>query len=117
GALAVAMLDEASTLGMGFSLVVSMGNKAVLDESDFLELCRDDRETKVIGLYVESIRDGRRFLRVAREVCKTKPIVMIKSGTSERGKKAVSSHTGALAGSDAAIEALSAQTGIHRTHS
>lgn len=84
GALAVALLDSAGGLHMDFSLVVSMGNKSVMDECDFLELCRDDAETAVIGMYVESITDGKRFLNVAREVAMTKPIVLIKSGTSER---------------------------------
>lgn len=116
GALAVALLDAAGSLQMDFSLVVSMGNKTVMNECDFLELCRDDPETKVIGMYVESIQDGARFLRAARDVTQKKPIILIKSGTSERGKKAVSSHTGALAGSDAAINAVCAQTGIHRAH-
>jgi acetyltransferase len=114
GALAVALLDAAAELHMGFSLVVSMGNKSVLNECDFLELCRDDPETSVIGMYVESIVDGKRFLKIAAEVCKTKPVVLIKSGVSERGKMAVSSHTGALAGSDAAIDAACAQTGVKR---
>lgn len=114
GALAVALLDVAADLRMGFSFVVSMGNKSVLNECDFLELCRDDPETKVIGMYVESIVDGRRFLEVASDVCRTKPVVLIKSGVSERGKMAVSSHTGALAGSDAAIDAACSQTGIRR---
>lgn len=114
GALAVALMDCASVLHMDFSLVVSMGNKTVMNECDYLELCRDDPQTRVIGIYVESIVDGRGFLDVARAVCAKKPIVLIKSGTSERGKRAVSSHTGALAGSDAAIDAVCAQTGIHR---
>ncbi len=117
GALAVALLDSAAALHMDFSLVVSMGNKAVMDECDFLEICRDDPETKVIGIYLESITQGARFLRAASEVARIKPIVLIKSGVSERGKKAVSSHTGALAGSDAAIDAVCAQTGIHRARS
>jgi acetyltransferase len=114
GALAVALLDAATDLRMGFSLVVSMGNKSVMNECDFLELCKDDPETSVIGMYVESIVDGKRFLKIASEVCKTKSVVLIKSGVSERGKQAVSSHTGALAGSDAAIDAACAQTGIRR---
>ncbi len=116
GALAVALLDSSASLNVDFSLVVSMGNKTVMNECDFLELCLDDPESKVIGMYVESITEGARFLRVARNVAAKKPIVLIKSGTSERGKKAVSSHTGALAGSDAAINAVCAQTGIHRAH-
>lgn len=114
GALAVALMDCAAPLHMDFSLVISMGNKTVMDECDFLEICRDDPETKVIGLYLESIKRGACFLHAAAEIAKTKPIVLIKSGVSERGKKAVSSHTGALAGSDAAIDAVCAQTGIHR---
>ncbi len=114
GAMAVALLDTAAGLQLGFSLVVSMGNKAAQDECDFLELCRDDPETGVIGMYLESIKDGRRFLKVAAEVAAKKPIVLIKSGTSERGQRAVSSHTGALAGSDAAIDAACRQTGVRR---
>ncbi len=117
GATAVALMDSASTLGIAFSSIISIGNKAVLDESDMLELCAKDEETKVIGFYLESIRDGRRFLETAARVVQTKPIVLLKAGTSEQGKKAASSHTGALAGSDAAVDALCKQTGIHRAHS
>lgn len=117
GAMAVALLDAAGPLNLGFSLVISMGNKAAMDECDFLEICKDDPETKVIGMYLESIKDGKRFLKIARDVCATKPIVLIKSGVSERGKHAVSSHTGALAGSDAAIDAACFQTGVRRAHS
>lgn len=114
GAMAVALLDAAAAYHVGFSLVVSMGNKSAQDECDFLELAKNDPETKVIGMYLESINNGKRFLEIAREVCRTKPIVLIKSGTSSRGQRAVSSHTGALAGSDAAIDAVCAQTGIRR---
>lgn len=117
GALAVALLDSAESLHMDFSLVVSMGNKAVMDECNFLEICEKDPETRVIGMYLESIKDGKRFLKTAATVGREKSIVLIKSGVSEHGKKAVSSHTGALAGSDAAIDAVCAQAGIHRAHS
>lgn len=117
GALAVALMDRAPELHLGFSLVISMGNKSATDECDFLELCESDPETRVIGLYLEGIKNGERFLRIASRVAERKPIVLIKSGISERGKKAVSSHTGALAGSDAAIDAVCAQTGMHRAHS
>ncbi len=116
GATAVALLDGAEKVGLSFSLVVSMGNKATQDECDFLEICRDDPETKVIGMYLESIKDGKRFLKIAKEVAEKKPIVLIKSGVSERGRKAVSSHTGALAGSDSAIDAVCRQTGVRRAH-
>ncbi len=115
GAMVVALLDAASGLGLGFSLVVSMGNKATMDECDFLEICRDDPKTTAIGMYLESVRDGRRFLQLAADVCRTKPVVLIKSGVSKRGSKAVSSHTGALAGSDASVDAACIQTGVRRT--
>jgi acetyltransferase len=114
GALAVALLDQADTLQLGFSLVISMGNKAVMDECDFLEACESDNETQVIGLYLESIKDGQRFLNLAKRIGQKKPIVLIKSGVTTYGQRAVSSHTGALAGSDAAIEAACIQSGIHR---
>lgn len=114
GALAVAILDQANTLGMGYSLVVSMGNKASMNECNFLQMCGDDDETQVIGLYLESIVDGRRFIAEAQKLRGNKRIVLIKSGTTEHGKRAVSSHTGALAGSDAAITAACAAAGIIR---
>ncbi|MBI5155816.1 acetate--CoA ligase family protein [Candidatus Peregrinibacteria bacterium] len=117
GAFAVALLDAATDLHLGFSLVASIGNKTVMNESDFLKLCADDAETNVIGFYLESIEDGMRFREIAETVARKKPIVLLKSGVSQAGRKAASSHTGALAGSDAAIDALCTQTGIHRAHS
>lgn len=117
GAMGVALMDGAAAFGLGFSAVLSIGNKAVMDESHFLELCAADEETAVIGFYLESIKDGQRFLETARKVAMFKPIVLLKAGVSEHGRKAASSHTGALAGSDSAVEALCAQTGIHRAHS
>jgi acetyltransferase len=117
GALAVAIMDKARSLDLGFSIVVSMGNKAAMDECDFLEIVERDEHTGVIGLYVEGVRDGVRLRRIASRIAKTRPIVLLKSGTSERGKRAVSSHTGALAGSDSAIAALCQQTGMHRARS
>lgn len=114
GATAVAVMDASETLGIGYSLVASIGNKTVVDECDLLEIAQADPETNVIGFYLESIKDGRRFLNTAA-TC-TKPIVLLKSGVSEKGGKAASSHTGALAGADAGIEALCIQTGIVRAH-
>lgn len=114
GAMAVALLDRAESMQMGFSSVVSIGNKTDLNECDFLEIFEKDTETTVIGLYVESIKDGVRFTEVARRVGQKKPIVLIKSGVSERGAKAVTSHTGALAGSTAGLVALCKKAGIHR---
>ena len=114
GAMAVAIMDASPKLHLGYSLVLSIGNKSALTECDYLELCEKDEKTKVIGLYLESISDGKCFLEVASRVSKSKHIVLLKSGISEHGKEAASSHTGALAGSDSAIEAACAQTGIHR---
>lgn len=114
GAMAVALMDAAANLSMGYSFVASIGNKTDLDECDFLEICESDSKTAAIGLYLESIKDGPRFAQIAKRVSKTKPIVLIKSGVSKRGSMAVSSHTGALAGSSAAIDALCRQAGIHR---
>lgn len=117
GALGDAFVDRAEMIGLGLSFFASMGNKAAMDECDFLELCAKDPETRVIGLYVESITNGRRFLRLCKKIGIQKPIALLKAGTTERGRKAVSSHTGALAGSDAAVNAICAQAGIWRAGS
>ncbi len=115
GAVGVALMDGATSFGLGLSAFLSIGNKAAFDESNALELLMQDAHTHVIGFYLESIKDGRRFMDIAR--ASKKPIVLLKAGVSEHGRKAASSHTGALAGSDAAIDALCAQTGIHRARS
>lgn len=122
GALLVAILDAAGQKScshnrFGFSTILSIGNKAILDECDFLESCSEDPATHVVGLYLESIDRGRRFAQLAQRVAATKHIVLLKAGTSTLGRRAAASHTGALAGSDAAIDAVCAHTGIHRAHS
>lgn len=114
GAMAVAVMDGASELGIGFSSIVSIGNKALIDESDILTLLGQDDETSVIGLYLESIADGPRFLQTCLDVGTTKRIVLLKAGTSKHGKEAAASHTGALAGSDSAVDAVCAQSGALR---
>lgn len=114
GAMAVALLDAAAHQHLHFSFVASIGNKTDLDEVSFLEVCEKDPETKVIGLYLESIKDGRSFVEVAKRIGKKKPIILIKAGVSARGAKAVSSHTGALAGSTAGLDAACEAAGIHR---
>lgn len=116
GAMAVALMDASPALNIGYSNVASIGNKAVLDECDFLEMCAADPETTVIGFYLENIRDGQRFVRIAKQVSRTKAIVLLKSGVSEHGKAAASSHTGALAGNDAAIDAACKAAGMYRAH-
>lgn len=117
GAMAVALMDGANQHQLGFSTVASIGNKAGMDETDWLELCAADPNTSVIGFYLESIKDGPRFTATAKRISQNKPIILLKSGVSEHGKKAASSHTGALAGNDAAINAACTEAGIHRAHS
>lgn len=116
GATAVALMDRAPQEGIGFSLIASIGNKAVMDECEWLELCEKDEQTEVIAFYLESIKDGRMFRDIAARVAQKKPIVLLKAGVSNHGKQAAASHTGALAGSDSAIDALCTETGIHRAH-
>jgi acyl-CoA synthetase (NDP forming) len=103
--------------GMGISKAVSFGNAAVLDSPDYLEYLAEDEETKVIGLYLESVRDGRRFLEVARRVNQIKPLVLWKGGETSSGAGAVASHTGTMAGEDRVWENGLRQAGITRTRS
>jgi acetyltransferase len=114
GALAVAMLDIAEKENYGFSSVVSIGNKMSLDESEVLEFLSTDEKTKVIGMYLEGIKNGERFVAAAAKVSKIKPIVLLKAGKTEKSQKAISSHTGALAGSDEIISAICEKVGIMR---
>ncbi|MFP4589404.1 MAG: acetate--CoA ligase alpha subunit [Candidatus Acetothermia bacterium] len=114
GAFCAAVLDWANQAGLGFNGFVSLGNKAVLDEVDFLEAWAQDPETEVIFGYLEGIERGRDFLKVARRVTPHTPVVIVKSGRTEEGAKAVSSHTGSLAGSDQAYDAALKQSGVLR---
>ncbi len=114
GALCTAVLDWAATEGVGFSNVVSLGNMADMDETDFLQLLAQDENTRVILIYIEGIEDGRRFLEVAPEVSQRKPVVILKSGTSDAGAKAVASHTGSIAGSQVAYDAAFRRCGVLR---
>lgn len=114
GALFSAILDMADTERVGFAKFVSLGNKADIDEIDLLDSWRDDEASKVIIAYLEGISEGHRFIKVARDLTKRKPFVVVKSGTTAEGSRAVSSHTGTLAGSDAAYSAAFKQTGAIR---
>lgn len=114
GALAVAILDWARDRRVGFSLFASLGNQADICESDVLEAMADDAETKVIACYLEGLADGRRFLSALRHAAAAKPVVLLKAGRSAEGARAVSSHTGALAGSDRAFDAAVHETGAVR---
>lgn len=114
GALLTGVLDWAVGVGIGFSKVVSLGNKADVSELDLMAYLSDDPETRVILGYVESIDEGRRFLRAAREVTAKKPVILLKAGTTSAGARAAASHTGSLAGSDRAYAAAFRQGGILR---
>jgi len=117
GALCTAALDWAVGLGIGFSALVSLGNKADLSEAEIIEALADDPKTRVIVGYLEAVEDGQRFLQVAGETSRKKPVVFFKAGTTEGGARAASSHTGALAGADRAYEAAFKQTGVIRARS
>ena len=117
GALCTSVLDLALGQGIGFSRFYSIGNKADINEIDLLRAWTVDPETKAIVGYLEGITDGPEFMRVAREVTRRKPIIAIKSGTTSAGSKAVSSHTGTLAGSERAYDAAFRQVGIIRAGS
>jgi len=114
GAIASSILDVAELRRLGLSRFVSLGNKADLNETDFLAGWGEDDKTDVIMAYVEDIKNGRRFMSVAREVTKHKPVIAIKSGSTSAGTRAVSSHTGALAGSEGAYTAAFRQCGVIR---
>ncbi|HEX2496670.1 MAG TPA: GNAT family N-acetyltransferase, partial [Gaiellaceae bacterium] len=114
GALGLALLEKAQERGIGLSAFVSIGNKADVSSNDLLEYWEDDPETGLIALYLESFGNPRRFGRIARRVARKKPILAMKSGTTTTGARAASSHTAALAGSEAAVEALFHQAGVIR---
>ncbi len=117
GAMLVAILDWSRQSRLGFSKVISLGNKADLNEADFIADAADDPETKVILCYIEDVADGPQFLEIARAASRKKPVIIYKSGTSAAGARAASSHTGALAGSDLAYETAFRQAGVIRARS
>lgn len=114
GALGVAVVALAREIGLGMSTFVSIGNRADVSGNDLLEYWEGDESTDVVLYYLESFGDPRRFARLARRVGRRKPIVVVKSGRSEAGRRAASSHTAALTSPDAAVEALVRQAGIIR---
>ncbi|MFA5169761.1 MAG: CoA-binding protein [Candidatus Paceibacterota bacterium] len=112
GALLDSVLGMSESEDIGFSKIVSYGNEADLSLTDFISYLKDDIETKVIVVYFEGLKDGREFMEVAREVVKMKPIVAIKSGRSEMGKVAATTHTGTLAGDYEVYRAAMKQCGV-----
>jgi acetyl coenzyme A synthetase (ADP forming)-like protein len=116
GALGLAILDYATRLNIGFSTFASIGNKADVSGNDLIQYWADDPQTDVILLYVESFGNPKTFSELARDIGHHKPIVAVKAGRSAAGARAATSHTGALASSDAIVEALFRQSGIIRTY-
>lgn len=114
GALCTAIIAYAKQEHIGFSNFVSSGNKADIEDTDLIEYFNEDPLTKVTAIYMESINDGRRFYDVTKQIATKTPIVVLKVGKTEAGKKAASSHTGALAGADWAYEAAFRQAGVIR---
>jgi acetate---CoA ligase (ADP-forming) len=114
GAMGVTILDYAAEYGIGISQFVSVGNKPDVSGNDLIEYWAQDERTGIILMYVENFGNPHRFLELSREVSRSKPIVVVKSGRSGAGARAASSHTGALAGTDAAIDALFSQSGAMR---
>jgi acetyltransferase len=117
GAIMAAILDYADKKNIGFSRIVSLGNKAVVNENDCMKDFMEDENTEVITAYLEGIVDGPGFIEACREASRKKPVLVIKSGTTSKGSEAVSSHTGTIAGSDSAYEAAFSQCGIIRVNS
>jgi acetyltransferase len=114
GAMLVSIIDWSEIAGLGFSHFVSLGNKADLHETDFLEYAGWDPTTRVILCYLEDIVNGQRFLEKASHISTLKPIIILKAGASPAGARAVTSHTGALAGSDSAYDAAFKQSAVLR---
>jgi len=118
GAICAALVEDASAQGIGFSAVVSMGNKADMTEIDVLKMLAEHEQTKVIVMYLEDMGNGQEFLKVCKQITKQnavkKPVLVLKSGRSPEGAKAAMSHTGALMGSDEIYDALLQQSGAIR---
>lgn len=117
GALGEAILEHASRLNLGMSMFVSVGNKADVAGNDLLEYWKDDLQTELILMYLESFGNPLEFTRLARALVKRKPIIAVKAGRTEAGARAASSHTGAMAGLDVAADALFDQCGVLRVRS
>ncbi len=116
GAICAALVEDASAQGIGFSAVISLGNKAEMSEVDVLKMLAEHEQTKVIVMYLEDMGDGQEFLRICKQITKKlkKPVLVLKSGRSPEGAKAAMSHTGALMGSDEIYDAVLHQAGAIR---
>lgn len=108
------LMDWAPSQDIALNKLATIGNRADIDETDMLEYLRDDPDTKVIVMYLESVKDGRRFIEAARSASFEKPVLVYKSGETEAGKKATLSHTGSLSGADAVFDGACRQAGVSR---
>ncbi len=116
GALGLLTMDEFSMYGVGFSYFVNLGNRIDVNENELLEFFGNDDKSKSVVLYIESFRDGRKFMEIAEKVSRKKGIVILKAGRTSRGGKAASLHTGALGGSDAVADGAFKQCGVIRAY-
>ncbi|WP_175058856.1 acetate--CoA ligase family protein [Thermococcus sp. 2319x1] len=114
GAFAAAMLDWAALAGIGIGKMVSYGNKIDVDDADLMDYFIYDDSIRVVTFYIEGVKEGRKFIEAAKRITKVKPVIALKSGRTEYGAKAASSHTGSLAGADVIYDAVFKQTGILR---
>lgn len=114
GTFGVSLSEIAGAKGYGLSKFISIGNQADLTAADYLEYLASDEETKVLVFYIEGFKDGERFMNLAREVVKIKPIIIYKAGRTTAGSKATQSHTASLAGSDEIFDAACRQAGLIR---
>jgi acyl-CoA synthetase (NDP forming) len=117
GGNAGGLVHQVMSRGIRFSKVISYGNACDLNESDFLEYLAADPETKIIGLYIEGLKDGRKFRQTLEKAAQEKPIVLLKGGSTEGGARAAAGHTGALAGREVIWDSLCKHVGIMHVHS
>ncbi len=116
GALGLLTMDSVSMYDVGFSAFINLGNRIDVNENELLAYFGEDKDSKVIILYIESFANGREFMQIARKVSRDKPIVVLKAGRTQRGGKAASLHTGALGGSDAVADGAFKQSGVIRAY-
>jgi acyl-CoA synthetase (NDP forming) len=110
------LLEVASAKGYGFNKFISVGNQADLNVADYLTYLGEDPQTRVVVLYLEGIKEGERFIRVARDISRKKPIIIHKAGITEHGARATLSHTASMAGSNEVFESVCRQAGLIRTY-
>jgi len=117
GALGIAMIGKTAVEKIGLSSIISVGNKSDIGEADLLEYLVDDKDTKVILMYIEGVQNGEAFVAALKKATRRKPIIVIKSGRSKRGAMAAASHTGSLAGADEVFDDIMRQCGVLRAES